>query len=395
MRWRTGFYSVLLLILLPLFMLAAQAHPGKTDANGGHIDHETGEYHYHHGYPAHDHYDMDGDGIKDCPYDFDDQTGQNSGNSNGNSNSSSDNNDFPNTVPPLTSTPSHMSSSSGEDEHFSFYSSEYIIYGISASVLLAGFILLAVQLNRHGKKLVRNIVLTLSVAIGITVIPFALISLKTILIVLSILFSLWCILYFVYYLAVKLLAYLDSKRSKITSRRTYLQSKSHCRSSTSLSSPTGPPIVIQKPAGHQMCNFIWARTILLCNKLTSESSLEQRVCVWTGYLYGITKKIRKQEVIDDIYSYFLETIVPFIPVDYSDTIAARRAQEHYWLIRDVLMQHEIAENSVLDVPALWTIIYTQAFSGYPMYDDTMLDFSHSLDFLAKQASALYQERISP
>lgn len=41
----------------------ASAHPGRTDAAGGHWDNSTGEYHYHHGYPAHQHEN----GI--CPYD--------------------------------------------------------------------------------------------------------------------------------------------------------------------------------------------------------------------------------------------------------------------------------------------------------------------------------------
>lgn len=54
-----------------------QLHSGKTDANGGHYDKSTGEYHYHHGYSAHSHYDMDGDGIIDCPYNFDDKTNHN------------------------------------------------------------------------------------------------------------------------------------------------------------------------------------------------------------------------------------------------------------------------------------------------------------------------------
>lgn len=53
----------------------ASAHPGQTDADGGHWDNDTGEYHYHHGYPAHQHTN----GI--CPYDYDDQTGWNSGTS--------------------------------------------------------------------------------------------------------------------------------------------------------------------------------------------------------------------------------------------------------------------------------------------------------------------------
>ena len=72
--------AMLIFILLPSITLTVYAHPGRTDGSGGHTDHSTGEYHYHHGYPAHDHYDMDGDGIVDCPYDFDDKTDRSSGN---------------------------------------------------------------------------------------------------------------------------------------------------------------------------------------------------------------------------------------------------------------------------------------------------------------------------
>lgn len=60
--------------LISLLVVTVFAHPGRTDGKGGHTDHSTGEYHYHHGYSAHDHYDMDGDGVVDCPYDFDDKT---------------------------------------------------------------------------------------------------------------------------------------------------------------------------------------------------------------------------------------------------------------------------------------------------------------------------------
>lgn len=76
--------SVLVLIAFVFVSIAlgVKAHPGRTDGNGGHTDHSTGEYHYHHGYPAHDHYDMDGDGKKDCPYDFDDKTDHSSGGGN-------------------------------------------------------------------------------------------------------------------------------------------------------------------------------------------------------------------------------------------------------------------------------------------------------------------------
>ena len=72
---------VKLLIALAICLqlpVIALAHPGGTDSSGGHTDHDSGEYHYHHGYPAHDHYDMDGDGTVDCPYRFDNKTGSSS-----------------------------------------------------------------------------------------------------------------------------------------------------------------------------------------------------------------------------------------------------------------------------------------------------------------------------
>ena len=59
---------VLALIIISNLSFSAYAHPGRTDSAGGHYNRSTGEYHYHHGYPAHQH----PDGI--CPYDFDDQT---------------------------------------------------------------------------------------------------------------------------------------------------------------------------------------------------------------------------------------------------------------------------------------------------------------------------------
>jgi hypothetical protein len=63
-------------------------HSGKTDGNGGHYNHSTGEYHYHHGYSAHSHYDMNGDGIVDCPYSFKDNTSYQSSTSKPKSNTS-------------------------------------------------------------------------------------------------------------------------------------------------------------------------------------------------------------------------------------------------------------------------------------------------------------------
>lgn len=68
-------YAAIIFSVLFCSCITSFAHTGRTDANGGHYNHSTGEYHYHHGYPAHQHTD----GV--CPYDFDDKTGENSGGS--------------------------------------------------------------------------------------------------------------------------------------------------------------------------------------------------------------------------------------------------------------------------------------------------------------------------
>ena len=74
-----SFFSVILFAWW--LSIPASAHPGRTDSQGGHYDRSTGEYHYHHGHPAHQHTDLDGDGIADCPYDFEDLTDHASGSS--------------------------------------------------------------------------------------------------------------------------------------------------------------------------------------------------------------------------------------------------------------------------------------------------------------------------
>ena len=63
-------------LLLCSIIIITLAHPGKTDSQGGHTDHSTGEYHYHHGYPAHQHT------FGRCPYDHHDNTEDDSYSSN-------------------------------------------------------------------------------------------------------------------------------------------------------------------------------------------------------------------------------------------------------------------------------------------------------------------------
>lgn len=76
----------LLSIFVIVFSLSVTtfAHSGGTDSKGGHYNSSTGEYHYHHGYSAHQH----PGGV--CPYDFDDKTNHSSTGITSSKNNSSD-----------------------------------------------------------------------------------------------------------------------------------------------------------------------------------------------------------------------------------------------------------------------------------------------------------------
>lgn len=53
--FKTSLILMSIVIIILGSCVAVFAHPGKTDSDGGHFDRSTGEYHYHHGYPAHQH----------------------------------------------------------------------------------------------------------------------------------------------------------------------------------------------------------------------------------------------------------------------------------------------------------------------------------------------------
>lgn len=69
--------QVIIVLLVLMSVCPVFAHPGGTDSSGGHYVTATGEYHFHHGHPAHQHTGGQ------CPYDFDDQTGISSGSGGG------------------------------------------------------------------------------------------------------------------------------------------------------------------------------------------------------------------------------------------------------------------------------------------------------------------------
>lgn len=145
------------IILLAAVVLAiasllspASAHPGRTDSNGGHTDHATGEYHYHHGYPAHDHYDMDGDGRPDCPYHFEDKTNYGSSS---NSNSSTPEDTTPHTTPNSGSTAYPNSTQRKQQEKRDLFDIVFSLGYFCCALFVTGLFVIAWLLKKKRKNL--------------------------------------------------------------------------------------------------------------------------------------------------------------------------------------------------------------------------------------------------
>lgn len=82
MRKNLRFLFALSTLLLILCTASSFSHPGRTDSKGGHYDNSDGSYHYHHGYPAHQH----PGGV--CPY----ESNYNNGNYGSDSNNDNESN---------------------------------------------------------------------------------------------------------------------------------------------------------------------------------------------------------------------------------------------------------------------------------------------------------------
>ena len=123
----------LLAMLCALLVLSAPAlaHSGKTDGKGGHYNRSTGEYHYHHGYSAHQH----PDGV--CPYDFKDKTDHSSGGGKPSLSAK--------TVKPTTTLEPTKKKSSGSDDVL-------LKIGVAAGYIFLMFVLPLILHSRDNRK---------------------------------------------------------------------------------------------------------------------------------------------------------------------------------------------------------------------------------------------------
>ncbi len=328
-----------LLFFLPI--PTAYAHPGRTDRNGGHTDRSSGKYHYHHGYEAHDHYDVDRNGSIDCPYDFDDQTGRNS-------ESSSDNYHIvsPSFVPnrPLIlftepteecvhteatnnaakippendcisgdlhywtgSSESIYAEPTNEESSIDFYTFLFLINCLA--VLLVCFFIL----NKLRPKQCNN-----TDSSDVSIVP------------------------------VEHRSNLSSKNSSNPplEQESYHSEETDCN--------PAPVTLFSKE--RYICQIIWQCTYYLSNHLGIASNPTYQGYLWAVLFYIVVKHIRRQDVIDKVYSHFHSSLADIAELSAYPNSKIKAIQKGYQLAVPLLSICKIDPRTPDGVSSLWDFL---------------------------------------
>lgn len=386
-------------LALTLPLLAVSAHPGRTDSGGGHTDSDTGDYHYHHGYPAHEHYDVDNNGQIDCPYDFDDKTGENSGHSVTHSSDGDRNLDvnWAGTVPSDTTHKTFsrldwilgITSSSPDPESTvaarpneppqnisSFKSTAWDTFcnlvGDEGTARLIAISTIALLISAptyyfsnklHFERLSR---IAAPVAFVSALIPgfIAAYILFGILAVLSVL-ALLCFV----------LRGAGVWVRELFSRKEVSPQPSESKVAT-IDPQSLPPQTFAKPdpdvdfrpvilpesevSAHtrcrDTCRYLWYETLMLRNCTKPLISSDATVYIWTALFYTAVKTLRSQSSVNRIYSYFSETTSEFVTeAQYTDLVVAK-VREVYRELREPLNDSGIDPRTANGRRDLWRFL---------------------------------------
>ena len=362
MRLRRIICTALILIFTTLTLIAS-AHPGRTDTQGGHMDTDTESYHYHHGWPAHDHYDMNDDGVIDCPYEFvdaeDDKPAPSYDKSSNSPNSSNNSGKYENshiTIDRLklsqlpTPTPSAIPISSISTGP----ASDIIAILLSLSFLIVPILIIALYessfyLEKEHPRL--------SSSLGYVATALLLLTLP--------ISGLGVIGFF------NIAGNRKKKQSSLISK-----AGEYSQTAPSTKASPLPPETFTKPDPdvefrpvlmpetevsvhtrcRDTCRYLWYETLMLRSSTTPPISSDTCVYLWTALFYTAVKTLRNQSSVDRIYSYFAEVTGEFVTEEQYTELVIAKVRETYRNLRPALNSSGIDPRSGNARLALWNLL---------------------------------------
>lgn len=143
--------------------------------------------------------------------------------------------------------------------------------------------------------------------------------------------------------------------------------------------------------GFKACRFIWIRAITFCNQTMKEPTLKDCTYVWTAFFYAITKSLRDQHVVDDIYAYFDEAASLYIRECDSRPLTLRAIRCHYHQFRSFLNSSGIDPRTDEGLEDLWMNLSHYVYGGNPPKDAT-LAFVYNVRMLIDHTKNAYEPK---
>ena len=192
-------------------------------------------------------------------------------------------------------------------------------------------------------------------------------------------------------------------------RRLYMLCKNRKASKTSVqikSAPTPPPSPSSSSPSvnptvrsvlptqgtmpsYRVCHFMWTRSIMFCDHVQKNPSLQCVTYLWTAYFYSITKHIRDQNLIDEIYTQFKTSAEPFIKDCENKAMSLHCIQSAYWQFRNILNSSGIDPRMQDGISKLWDLTAQWAFPNAPLPEGAETSFSHNVQLLVNHTLTLY------
>lgn len=145
---------------------------------------------------------------------------------------------------------------------------------------------------------------------------------------------------------------------------------------------------IDATPGFKACRFIWIRAITFCNQTMKAPTLKDCTYVWTAFFYAITKSLRDQNVVDDIYACFDDTASLYIRDADSKPLTLRAIRCHYHQFRSFLNGSGIDPRTDEGLMDLWAALSHHVYGGNPP-KDAALAFSYNVRMLIDHTKNAY------
>ncbi len=156
--------------------------------------------------------------------------------------------------------------------------------------------------------------------------------------------------------------------------------------------PTTQSIGLAQDASpsYRVCHFLWTRSIIFCEHIQKNPPLTCQTYILTAFFYSITKHMRSQDLVDEIYSQLIPATEPFTSKIENKTRSFDCIQSAYRRFRSVLNESGIDPRNECGIAELWAITSQWAFPNIALTENEEKAFMYNTFLVTNRALEIYK-----